>query len=366
MNQFYYSNNTNFIGHVLRNTFFENTVHQKQIVEQIPMTKEIGKMPPEFGLINMNGRVYDPYTSQFLSPDPFVQNPANPQNYNRFSYVLNNPLKFTDPSGYNYGDPYYNYFTGFGGMGSSNNSDAPDAKWKDWLTYWDNQWQRGNTDFSLLDYYEERRNEVNNFLSSKGIIGMWLTKSRLVDAEQYYSELVGTSMQTNTTFLASSLKQIPEFWSEFVSFDTYVSNRRQRGMRMSGVKEGEKWYEGKPKVSYQDNNIIIVPTRTTTYTNILDESLYRDFKYQIIKNYNLILCDPAPNYAGAIAIISAFGAACCPVIDEPPYLTIFAPHKNITSIYDTYTNSKAKAIKDLQKKRLQLYLNSGFILDFNE
>jgi len=55
-----------------------------------------------FGLINMNGRVYDPYISQFLSPDPFVQDPSNPQNFNRFSYVLNNPLKYTDPSGYNY------------------------------------------------------------------------------------------------------------------------------------------------------------------------------------------------------------------------------------------------------------------------
>ncbi len=55
-----------------------------------------------FSLINMNGRVYDPYTSQFLSPDPFVQDPTNPQNYNRYSYVLNNPLKFTDQVGYNY------------------------------------------------------------------------------------------------------------------------------------------------------------------------------------------------------------------------------------------------------------------------
>lgn len=76
-----------------------------------------------FNLINMNGRAYDPYTSQFLSPDPFVQDPANPQNYNRYSYVLNNPLKFTDPSGYNFQvyDSNYgcfrdeNAYTGFAG-----------------------------------------------------------------------------------------------------------------------------------------------------------------------------------------------------------------------------------------------------------
>ncbi len=54
----------------------------------------------EVGLINMNGRVYDPLLGLFISPDPFVQEPHNPSNYNRYSYVLNNPLKYTDPSGY--------------------------------------------------------------------------------------------------------------------------------------------------------------------------------------------------------------------------------------------------------------------------
>jgi RHS repeat-associated protein len=59
-----------------------------------------------FGLINMNGRVYDPYLQRFLSPDPFVQEPGNAQNYNRYSYVLNNPLMYVDPSGYATQDYY--------------------------------------------------------------------------------------------------------------------------------------------------------------------------------------------------------------------------------------------------------------------
>ena len=41
-----------------------------------------------------------PATAQFFSPDPFVQEAGNWQNYNRYSYVFNNPLIFTDPSGY--------------------------------------------------------------------------------------------------------------------------------------------------------------------------------------------------------------------------------------------------------------------------
>ncbi|MGH8522762.1 MAG: RHS repeat domain-containing protein, partial [Gammaproteobacteria bacterium] len=52
------------------------------------------------GLIHMGGRVYDPILGRFASPDPFVQFPDNAQAYNRYSYVLNNPLSNTDPSGF--------------------------------------------------------------------------------------------------------------------------------------------------------------------------------------------------------------------------------------------------------------------------
>lgn len=55
----------------------------------------------EFGLIHMNGRVYDPVIGRFLSADPYVQDPYSSQSYNRYSYVWNNPLSGTDPSGYN-------------------------------------------------------------------------------------------------------------------------------------------------------------------------------------------------------------------------------------------------------------------------
>ena len=52
-----------------------------------------------FGIINMNGRVYDPLTAMFMSPDPALQSPGDWLNYNRYGYCLNNPFKYTDPSG---------------------------------------------------------------------------------------------------------------------------------------------------------------------------------------------------------------------------------------------------------------------------
>ena len=52
------------------------------------------------GLNHMNGRVQDAVIGRFISPDPFVTEPGNTQNFNRYAYVYNNPLSYTDPSGF--------------------------------------------------------------------------------------------------------------------------------------------------------------------------------------------------------------------------------------------------------------------------
>lgn len=56
----------------------------------------------EVGLIHMNGRLYDPLTGRMMQADPIIQDPFNPQNFNRYSYVMNNPLSFTDPTGFSW------------------------------------------------------------------------------------------------------------------------------------------------------------------------------------------------------------------------------------------------------------------------
>lgn len=53
-------------------------------------------------LIHMNGRIYDPVLARFVQADPIVQAPKNTQNLNRYSYIINNPLAGTDPSGYSF------------------------------------------------------------------------------------------------------------------------------------------------------------------------------------------------------------------------------------------------------------------------
>ena len=84
----------------------------------------------------MNGRVYDPVTGRFLSADPNVFHPFDTMDFNRYSYVWNNPLKYTDPSGYgggygqdvteSYGDT--NDFGGEGKLRDLNDPLSPEDK----------------------------------------------------------------------------------------------------------------------------------------------------------------------------------------------------------------------------------------------
>ena len=88
-----------FTGHVKQP--FGLRISANQLRMLIPQRNECGKMLDAFGLINMNGRMYDPVLGRMLSPDNYVSLPEHTQGYNRYTYALNNPLIITDPSGDN-------------------------------------------------------------------------------------------------------------------------------------------------------------------------------------------------------------------------------------------------------------------------
>lgn len=99
----------------------------------------------QFALINMNGRLYDPALGRMCSPDKYVQDRYFSQAYNRYSYCLNNPLKFTDPSG----DLLISIIKGFSAGRASNNG-----------FNWNNAWRA------------TRNNLINGTVNPHGILSV--------------------------------------------------------------------------------------------------------------------------------------------------------------------------------------------------
>jgi RHS repeat-associated protein len=58
-----------------------------------------GQLDSGAGLMYYGARFYDGALGRFVQPDTIVPEPGNPQSLNRYSYVLNNPLRYTDPTG---------------------------------------------------------------------------------------------------------------------------------------------------------------------------------------------------------------------------------------------------------------------------
>ena len=99
-------------GSVVERMSFDPWGKRRQI-NWVPINDPAGYMPlvttrgftnheqlDPVGLVHMNGRVYDPELGRFLSADIVVQDVTNLQSWNAYSYVLNNPLSYTDPTGF--------------------------------------------------------------------------------------------------------------------------------------------------------------------------------------------------------------------------------------------------------------------------
>jgi hypothetical protein len=80
--------------------------------------------------MDYKARFYDPYINRFIQPDTLVPNPTNPQSWNRYSYVNNSPINYSDPTGHRVDE----------GCGSGEqcvlpqpNDDQPQTDVTDWL-----------------------------------------------------------------------------------------------------------------------------------------------------------------------------------------------------------------------------------------
>jgi hypothetical protein len=102
----------------------------------------------------MNARLYDPVVGRFLSPDPYVQDATNSQNFNRYSYALNNPLKYVDLTGMGY---TYNWDTG-----QYEDENGDEASWGEFVFWLNNGYTFDDWCFG---------NDLNSFFNNGGGTG---------------------------------------------------------------------------------------------------------------------------------------------------------------------------------------------------
>src|SRR6266571_4199862 len=89
---------------------------------------------PETGLDYYNARYYNAHIRHFTQPDTFTSNIYDPQDLNEYSYVKNNPIRYTDPSGHN---PILALMLISGAIGAGIDmadlaATNPDATWEDY------------------------------------------------------------------------------------------------------------------------------------------------------------------------------------------------------------------------------------------
>ena len=172
------------------------------------------------GLINMNARLYDPALHRFLQPDNFVQDPFNTQNFNRYGYVLNNPLLYIDPTG-EYGEEGLtpNQQRGLGGLlgslGYTIKENWPEIK--DWIgrnAKSTGQWfeKQGR---SVGQWFSKQYNSVKEWFQGSGATQRVVITTR-AEFNTYVSNAVGTLMQNSRNQFAPYQNQSAPYQNQFV------------------------------------------------------------------------------------------------------------------------------------------------------
>ncbi|WP_372934896.1 RHS repeat domain-containing protein [Mariniphaga sediminis] len=234
----------------------------------------------QFGLINMNGRMYDPVVARFLSPDPLIQFPENSQSYNSYSYVLNNPLRFTDPSGFMVdwfinelsGDVYYN--------SAYKKGDETKIEGEGWTHFAENGKlsEKSSDVFALLwsnkelwDSYEQKSEESYNSkgekVSSFGVEVMFKGNNAKEFMSRQGYDLVPTQQ---TIYENESSSYFPTSHGKGI---TIISGAETRITEKSGYIKKDNMEIGKYSL-----------TRTMSNTNVL--SLKKVSRYQITYTSN--------------------------------------------------------------------------------
>ena len=224
------------------------------------------------GLSYYNARWYDAKLGRFLSPDSIVPNPHNPQDINRYSYVLNNPLKYVDPSGHCYLTPDVSIGTGPSSCGGAPAGGVGGSRGYR-ITGNNLSWSRGRL-ANVARNKAIRNNAANPYGTQSTIVGpqKWYNLSTGQRGGLTLSEagrLSAYTSQNKAIVLYRGRSWDATFWE-----DIGVSNKKIGETSVFGVgsfrvvsstpDQGWKIWNWRPRVSDTDVNAIIINHRIST------------------------------------------------------------------------------------------------------
>lgn len=188
----------------------------------------------EFDLINMNGRMYDPKAARMLSPDNFVQSPFYSQNYNRYTYVYNNPLKYTDPTGNQSASASLNYEQVLKSL-----KDSESAQADRWLNFID--WKTSVAEKNPLEYSFVN---ITNAKTGRNSAQVTSAHGQLTQAGSDYLEMLRSEIKRSVTKLNTY------FFGSNESRASYQTNNNNSKKHSTG----DYWGDG-GKIEYDGDRI---------------------------------------------------------------------------------------------------------------
>jgi RHS repeat-associated protein len=207
----------------------------------------------DFGLMFYNARWYDPYLNHMTQPDTIVSDASNPQDYNRYSYARNNPLRYTDPTG-------HTVTTGDDKEAGCNTPGSPKC---------------------ILDKYgynsTEMDRELRNYSRAYRSYN-YLTDQNLDDTERYIYSSAKFSAD------ADDIAKLPGFWNRFkAGWNTLVSNGAPLGLAAIIAGGGTDPY-GHDTPSIHGNSLN--STKKTTLYELVDAETGEHLKFGITSEAN--------------------------------------------------------------------------------
>ncbi len=133
-----------------------------------------------------------------------MPNPGNPQSFNRYSYVYNNPIRLADPSGHC-------------------------ASRLDCLEGGDAL--EGGSDYGNFESVEETLNKVDNVADGNGITGSWVSTRKIANGEEIIEEEIVLDV-----FVGTGIDPVLQLWAE-------QESERRASVNIEATSFFGKWLE---------------------------------------------------------------------------------------------------------------------------